>query len=118
MEQICDNNKCSGCCACMNACPKECITMEYDKFGVMLPKIRQETCIDCGLCTRVCPVNSKNQRNTPQKAYAAWHLDADQRKKSASGGVAAAFYETVLEQGGVCFGTSFDSDLRHMSGIS
>lgn len=112
MEQICDNNKCSGCCACMNACPKECITMEYDKFGVMLPKIRQETCIDCGLCTRVCPVNSKTQRNTPQKAYAAWHLDADQRKKSASGGVAAAFYETVLEQGGVCFGTSFDSDLN------
>lgn len=112
MEQICNKDKCSGCCACMNVCPKGCISMEYDDYGVMLPKINHEKCVDCGLCQNICPVNHEPKRNTPQKAYAAWHLDVDKRKKSASGGAAAAFYEKFVERGGICFGTSFDKNLE------
>lgn len=112
MEQICDKNKCSGCCACMNACPKNCISMEYDEYGVQLPVVDKDKCVDCGLCARVCPVNTTPKLNDPKKAIAAWHLDDEIRKKSASGGVAAAFYETTLEAGGVCYGTVFDEDLK------
>lgn len=112
MEQICDKNKCSGCCACVNTCPKNCISMEYDEYGVLLPVINQDECVNCGACQKVCPINSKPEQRMPQKAYAAWHLNDEVHKKSASGGAAAAFYETAIENGGVCYGTSFDKDLK------
>lgn len=112
MEQICDKNQCSGCCACVNACPKNCITMEHDEYGVLLPVINGQACVNCGACERACPVNHALEKKMPQKAYAAWHLNETTRKKSASGGAAAAFYETVIENGGVAFGTSFDKELN------
>lgn len=112
MEQICDKNQCSGCCACVNACPKNCISMEYDEYGVLLPVINQELCVNCGACERACPANHAPEKKMPQKAYASWHLDETTRKKSASGGAAAAFYETMIEKGGIAFGTSFDKELN------
>ena len=38
-------SKCTGCMACYNACAKNCVTMEYDKNGVLLPKINENICI-------------------------------------------------------------------------
>ena len=49
------NKKCYGCAACKNICPKNAITMEYDKDGFLIPKIDKEKCIDCKLCEKVCP---------------------------------------------------------------
>ncbi len=42
---ICETNKCTGCMACYNSCPKNCITMEYDDNGTLLPKINENICI-------------------------------------------------------------------------
>ncbi len=112
MEQICDKNQCAGCCACANACPKNCITMKHNEYGVLMPVINQEACVNCGACERACPVNHAPEKKMPKKAYAAWNLEKDTRKKSASGGVAAAFYEMVIENGGVAFGTNFDKELN------
>lgn len=42
---ICDLNKCTGCMACLNSCPKNCITMEYDNYGILLPRINKDICI-------------------------------------------------------------------------
>lgn len=112
MEQICKKSDCSGCCACVNICPKGCITMERDEYGVYLPVIDQKECVNCGACEKVCPVNHRPEQRMAEKAYAAWHLDENVRKKSASGGAAAAFYQTILEDGGVGFGTCFDDKLN------
>lgn len=112
MEQICDKNKCTGCCACMNSCPKDCISMEYDEYGILRPVIDNTKCVNCGACQKSCPVNNEMELRRPQKAYAGWNLDDDIHKTSASGGAAIAFYETMIEQGGVCFGTKFDKDLN------
>lgn len=112
MEEICNKQKCSGCCACMNICPKNCISMDYDEYGVVYPNIDEEKCIHCNACKRVCPVNCETEKNRAQTAYAAWHNNEEARRTSASGGVAAAFYETVIENKGVCFGTCFDENLN------
>ena len=83
--------------------------MERDEYGVYLPVIDQKECVNCGACEKVCPVNHRPEQRMAEKAYAAWHLDENVRKKSASGGAAAAFYQTILEDGGVGFGTCFDA---------
>ena len=40
-----ESSKCTGCMACYNACMRDCITMEYDNYGILLPKINKEKCI-------------------------------------------------------------------------
>ena len=47
-------DKCCGCAACMNVCPKKAITMEYGDDGYLYPVINQEECIGCGLCQKKC----------------------------------------------------------------
>jgi formate hydrogenlyase subunit 6/NADH:ubiquinone oxidoreductase subunit I len=46
---------CFGCFACVNACPKDCISMPEDEEGFRYPKIDYEKCIHCGLCLKSCP---------------------------------------------------------------
>lgn len=111
MERVCNLDKCAGCYACANICPKKCISMKYNEQGILLPSIDQEKCVDCKACQKVCPVNQPVEKRKATKAFAAWHLDETTRRKSASGGAAMAFYETMLEKNGICFGTRFDKNL-------
>ena len=47
--------------------------MHEDEYGFSYPKIDLEKCIECGLCEKVCPINS-NPQNTPIIAFtAAWN---------------------------------------------
>ena len=43
---------CSGCRACEQICPKQCICMEADDEGFLYPKVNPESCIHCHLCER------------------------------------------------------------------
>ena len=71
MNQIIEKNKCSGCHACLNICPKKAIYMEEDEKGFLYPNINQDKCINCGMCKKVCPIlNSKMSEEVIQKAYA------------------------------------------------
>ena len=45
--------ECSGCEACENACPKNCITMKRDSEGFFYPEINLNLCIQCGHCLSV-----------------------------------------------------------------
>ena len=42
--------ECTGCGACADNCPKNCISMKYDKEGFRIPVVDQELCIHCGIC--------------------------------------------------------------------
>ena len=48
-----DKEKCTGCNACVEACPQECISMVDDKAVV-----DESACIDCGICVDECPVEA------------------------------------------------------------
>lgn len=89
MKEISPYEKCTGCTACTNICPKSCIRMEPDQYGFLRPVINTESCVDCGLCVKVCPNNGIIGKNYPQVAYAAWSLDAKDRETSTSGGVSS-----------------------------
>ena len=55
MQEICPREKCTGCAACYNVCPKNCIQMKENEYGEVQPFIAEKECIDCGSCRRVCP---------------------------------------------------------------
>ena len=42
---ICDSHRCTGCMACYNVCPKNAIKMEYNEYGILSPKIKEDLCI-------------------------------------------------------------------------
>ena len=111
MEKICERNDCTGCLACMNICPKEAISISFDKDGLMLPSIDRDKCVDCGMCAKTCPVNNPVEKKKPLKTYAAWNLDDEKHRISSSGGLARAMYDYAIDNGGVCYGTRFDEKL-------
>ena len=112
MREICDKNRCTGCSACLNSCPKKCITMKEDEYGVLIPYIDEDKCINCNICRKVCPENNEIDLKEPLKVYAAWSLDEKIRKKSSSGGIAWEMYKYIIEHGGIAVGTKFDNEMN------
>ena len=72
---LADRSVCTGCGACMQACPKQAIRMEEDREGFPTPAISQELCVECGLCQKVCPAIQMPQTQPVSAAYAAQILD-------------------------------------------
>ena len=108
-----EKKDCSGCMACMNICPKNAIMMKEDKNGFKYPKIDEKLCIDCGLCSKACPVINKLKENLYNiKVYACKNKDENIRKKSSSGGLFTLFAKYILDQEGVVFGAKYDENLR------
>lgn len=71
MITILDKQDCCGCSACIQVCPKQCITMLEDEEGFSYPLVNQYNCIDCHLCEKVCPVLHLGKPRKPLNVYAA-----------------------------------------------
>ena len=106
--EIVSQLKCSGCHACFNICPKNAIEMIPDKYGFLYPNIKEDICIHCNLCTRVCPaLNSKEKKNNIH-AYACINQDDTVRLNSSSGGIFHLLAKNILLKNGVVFGARFN----------
>lgn len=109
--------RCTGCTACVVACPKSCLQMKRDKEGFFYPVADEAVCINCDRCNRVCPAQKplKAKEREPF-CYAAISRQARQRAQSSSGGVFSLLAEKVLEQGGAVYGAAMEPDLtvRHL----
>lgn len=99
---------CTGCFACANVCPKDAITLPINEEGFYYPQIDANQCINCGLCDKICPQINQHKTYTMQKAYYGWCIDDNIRKQSSSGGMFAMLATTILKNGGVVFGASFN----------
>ncbi|MCM1139934.1 MAG: Coenzyme F420 hydrogenase/dehydrogenase, beta subunit C-terminal domain [Muribaculum sp.] len=108
MIRITDKKDCVGCNACMQRCPKKCITMHEDEQGFLYPRVDESLCINCGLCEKVCPVINQDDPQKPLEVYAAKNLDDEIRMSSSSGGVFFALAKSVIDEGGVVFGARFN----------
>lgn len=111
--QLCDKYKCTQCMACVNVCPKLCISMVDTCDGFCIPHINEDICIECGACMRACHrISSIVEYQTPLKTLACWTMiDAD-RKKSSSGGAFSVLARKVLSENGVVFGATMDTNLQ------
>lgn len=108
---ICNKVHCTACGACLNVCPRHCVSYKQDVMGHFYPKIDIKQCIHCHACEKVCPANHPLVLNVPIKAFAAWHKNNDDYKSAASGGVATAFAQKIISDGGVVYGCAWTKKL-------
>ena len=102
-----DFEKCCGCGACVQTCPKKAITMQKDSDGFLFPEIDATLCVDCGLCAKVCPINTNTQDtlvfNQAQYAVAAVHKNKNIAKESSSGGAFTAIAQAFADDSDCVF---------------
>ena len=83
-----DIEKCCGCEACSQICPKEAIYMNEDEEGFLFPFLDKGKCVNCHLCEQVCPVlNQHKNKILSQKYYAGYAKDSLIVEESSSGGM-------------------------------
>ena len=111
---ICQKNECTGCSACANICPKNCIEMQYDEEGFLFPKIDAKKCINCGLCKKICPANTNFSAENQEKpkVIAAYANDKEILKNSSSGGIFSILSDWILKQNGVIFGAKLHKNME------
>ncbi len=111
MISINKKSDCCGCGACMQKCPKNCISMKKDTEGFLYPEVDKKICVECGLCERVCPVihKEKLEKEVPV-AYAVYAKNSAMRENSSSGGMFTLLAEQILQRGGLVFGSAFDEN--------
>ena len=112
MEIYKDKNKCYGCGACKNICPKKAITLKLNNNGFYYPTIDKEKCIRCGLCKKVCPIEGKAEVKNNQEFYALKNKDNHVRENSSSGGFFSVISKYIIDNGGYVFGVIFDEDFK------
>ncbi|AQQ09249.1 Ferredoxin [Sedimentisphaera cyanobacteriorum] len=54
MPAVIDKETCTGCGACVDACPVEAISLDDNGKA----EVDADACIDCGACVDECPVEA------------------------------------------------------------
>lgn len=111
--KLASKETCTGCNACAYICPKKCISFKNDEtYDIAYPVIDETQCINCGKCQKVCPALNPLEGVTPLNAYAAWSFDSEERRTSASGGIATEIYKYALKNGWSIVGAAFCEDFK------
>ena len=109
------NNECTGCGACIVACPRSCIEMKEKWTGESVAKIDKNRCINCGKCYDTCPQNNHPPKNYPKKCYVGWSSEKKDWIYSASGGICTVIVRFFLVNGDYVYGCDYNetAELRH-----
>ena len=115
MIYITNKYRCCGCEACVQACPKQCISFDEDEEGFRYPFTNKQSCIECGLCEKVCPVLHEGKPIRPIHVFAAKNISSKEVQDSSSGGIFIVLAKYIISKGGVVFGAKFNEkwDVEH-----
>lgn len=102
------DEKCCGCEACRNICPKQAVTMRENAMGFVYPVVDESECIDCGLCKSVCIYQNNVQKVKTLATFAASSKSKQTIRKASSGGVFSVCAEYFLRNGGVVYGAAYE----------
>lgn len=105
---------CSGCKACENICPADCLKIDTTQKYNFYKEIDEDKCMKCGKCIAVCPMKKATPKE-PLKAIIAWNKKRKIAKNSSSGGIAASIYLYCLKNNIDCVGVLFNDvqELRY-----
>ena len=104
---VCKKDKCTGCFACYNICPKNAIEMIVDDYGYLYPKVNKEKCVNCKMCEKVCPSINMPIFRKPVKVFAMAAKNEEVRLQSSSGGAATVFAENIIKNNGIVYGCAY-----------
>lgn len=107
MKTVCELNKCAGCMACVDICPKKAITIE-DNLSAYNAVIDKDKCISCNACYSVCQNNYPVKLMPSIKWYQGWAEEPSLRRNCSSGGIAAAISRAFIEDGGIVCSCTFN----------
>lgn len=106
---------CTSCQVCAAVCPKGAITIGLDGDGFYRPAIDNDTCVDCGICKKVCykyadvePYDIRREGQTVH--YAARANDREVVENTTSGGIADLLCRKLIAGGYTCVGVAYDYD--------
>lgn len=109
MIEINDKKNCTGCGACINACPLHIIKFEEDVEGFIYPSVDADNCINCSLCEKSCPMLKDRASLCPNidgfpQFFAGQLINKGELFAVSSGGAFWAFSQTIIDKGGVVYG--------------
>lgn len=105
---------CTGCEACVSACPQNALYMEADPVtGFLYPKTIDSLCNKCGICEKICPTYKKmDKARRFRDAYAAYSKCNTIRLESTSGGMFTVFSDYIISLGGEVYGAGYDENMN------
>ena len=113
MNKSIGNNLCTSCGACIQGCPKQCITFSLNEYMERVPTINEAECIHCGYCERVCHLNKETSIDINNiTSYACISKNKETMKQVSSGGAFDAISRYVLSQKGVVYGCAYQNHLE------
>ena len=107
MIDIKNKTDCCGCQVCGDICPKGSISYHVDEEGIWYPQVNTDTCIECHLCEKVCPILNKVASANNSIDPITYILQAPNpidRLNSASGGAYTLLINEVFNRGGYVAG--------------
>lgn len=113
MIKIGAKKDCCGCTSCANVCAHGAIKMIPDRLGFLYPSINVESCINCGLCEKVCQFKDDYEvyENLQEPFAFGMRLTEEQQLfRSQSGGAFYMLAKYFISLGGVVYGAAFDVD--------
>lgn len=109
--------RCTGCGACVAACPHDALREATDAAGFPYPALDASRCRDCAACQTVCPVLHTAAPEAPateEAPQASAYVGACRSNAvlfgSAAGGLFSALALRTLRKGGAVLGAAFDGD--------
>lgn len=108
------DKKCTGCMACVDACPAKCISSTVGEDGFRYSMVDASACVSCGKCYAVCPLENQPKHDEEQHLFAAYASDPIGQKQGSSGGIFELFARYFLGQGYYVCGAAFEeTTLKH-----
>ena len=113
------NETCTSCGACASICPKKCITIKRNEEGFYFPIVDDEKCIGCKLCERSCHILSGEDNCSVSEDNFYMFADNDSvRLQSSSGGAFFRLAQKTISEGGIVFGSAYNSDNARLEIVS
>lgn len=113
---VTDHKHCTGCGACIDACPQLAVIKIRDKYKFVYPSVQEDLCKCCGKCLEVCPkdkpIDRINRSEFEQQYYIAKAVNRQILLNSHAGGVFPLLAAKILSDGGVVYGCVFDENRR------
>lgn len=103
---ICRDEICTGCGACVAICKYGAIKINVDRYGYYRPIVYENKCIQCSMCTKLCPSKDYFHFYHPNKVLAASSFNTNALEQCASGGAADTISTIFLQRyNGIVYGT-------------